>query len=374
MKTKRDYYEVLGVERSAGEDEIKKAFRKLAFKFHPDRNKDDGAEDKFKEINEAYEVLSDAEKRANYDRFGHSSGQAFGQGGFEGFGPFGGLGDIFETFFGGAAGATRRGPQRGTDLRYDLTLDFEEAVFGCDKELELPRVEVCSACKGSRSEPGTQPAKCTSCNGTGEIRRVQQSIFGQFVNVTPCSRCGGEGRIIVTPCTTCRGTGKERKVRRIVVSIPAGVDDESQIRLTGEGEAGGRGGPHGNLHVVLHVREHKLFKRQGDDIIYELPVNFAQAALGDEMSVPTVDGEVNLRLPAGSQTGSIFTLRGKGVPHLRQTGRGDHHVIARVVTPESLTEEQKKMFHELSKTLGRAVLPKEEKSLFDKIREVFTTN
>ncbi|MDO8670493.1 MAG: molecular chaperone DnaJ [Dehalococcoidia bacterium] len=374
MKTKRDYYDVLGVERNASDDDIKKAFRKLAFKHHPDRCKDDGAEDKFKEINEAYEVLSDTDKRASYDHFGHTSGQAGGQGGFEGFGPFTGFGDIFETFFGGAATANRRGPQRGVDLRYDLTINFEEAVFGSDKELELPRIEVCSTCKGSRAEPGTQAVKCTSCNGTGEVKRTQQSIFGQFVNVTPCSRCGGEGKTITTPCTTCRGTGKERKIRKVVVAIPPGVDDESQIRLTGEGEAGSRGGSPGNLYVVLHVREHKMFKRQGDDIIYELAVNFAQAALGDEVSVPTVDGEVSLRVPLGTQTGTMFTIKARGVPHLRQSGRGDQHVIARVVTPESLTEDQKKIFYDLSKTLGKAVLPKEEKSLFDKIKEMFSAS
>jgi molecular chaperone DnaJ len=367
--TKRDYYEVLGVARGATDEEIKKAFRRLAFQFHPDRNKENGAEEKFKEINEAYEVLSDADKRATYDRFGHA-GSPFGAG-FEGFSGFGGFGDIFETFFGGGA-TTRRGPQRGADLRYDLTLEFEEAVFGCEKELSVPRTEVCGTCNGSRSAPGSQPARCTNCSGSGEVRRVQQSIFGQFVNVTSCDRCRGEGRVITDPCPQCRGNGVERKIRKIQVRIPAGVDEGTQIRLSGEGEAGARNGPAGNLYVSISVRPHERFRRHENDIICELPINFAQAALGDEIEVETLDGPVNLKIPAGTQSHKVFEIRNKGVPNLRGSGRGDFLVVARVVTPQKLNDGQKKLFRELAKTFGDTTLPEEDKGLFERLNEAFT--
>lgn len=371
MATKRDYYEVLGVNKNATDEELKKAFRKLAFEYHPDRNKNEGAEESFKEVSEAYEVLSDPNKRSNYDRFGHNGGQAFGGAGFEGFGNFG-FGDIFETFFGGAAGATHRGPQRGTDLRYNLTITFEEAVFGCEKELDIPRMETCSGCTGTGSKPGTQPAKCTNCNGTGEIRRVQQSIFGQFVNVTQCPRCHGQGRVIVDPCPQCRGQGMEKKNRKIVVKIPGGVDSDSQIRLSGEGEAGLRGGPAGNLYVALHIKEHKLFKRQGNDIVYEMPLNIAQAALGDEIEIPTLEGQSTLKIPAGTQPGKVFTLHDKGVPQLRGYGRGDLLVKVKVVTPTSLDDRQKKLLLEFAKSLGTEVKPQpDDKGVFDKIKNAF---
>lgn len=369
---KRDYYEVLGIARGASDEEIKKAFRKLAFQYHPDRNREDGAEARFKEVSEAYEILSDPEKRANYDRFGHAAnGSPFGGQGFDPFAGFGGFGDIFETFFGAAAGNTRRGPQRGSDLRYDLSITFEEAIFGCEKELEIPRTETCSLCHGTRAEAGSNPTKCTSCNGTGEVRRVQQSLFGQFVNVTPCGRCNGEGRIITNPCMRCRGTGRERTVRKLMVRVPAGVDDGQQIRLSGEGEIGGRNGPPGDLYVVLTVEEHELFRRRGTEILYELPINFAQAALGSEVEVPTVDGPVAAKIPPGTQTGRIITLREKGVPHLRGNGRGDQLVLVRVVTPSNLTDEQKKLFQQLGKSLGTAVMPAEDKGFFDRLKDLF---
>ncbi len=369
MANKRDYYDVLGVERNASDEEIKKAFRKLAFQYHPDHNRDDGAGDKFKEVKEAYDILSDSQKRSAYDSFGHAGVQGFSGGrGFEGF-DFGGVGDIFDAFFGGTA--RRTGPQQGADLSYNLTISFEEAVFGCEKELELVRTEVCSVCKGSKSEPGSQPAKCPTCNGTGETRRTQRSIFGQFINVTPCSRCNGEGRIIAKPCSRCNGQGRERFTRKISVKIPAGVDGGTQIRMNGEGDAGRQGGPPGSLYVLLSIQKHKFFQREGDNILYELPINFAQAALGDEVQIPTLNGDVTLKIPAGSQTGRLFRFREKGVPHLRQPGRGDQFVRLFVVTPSSLDETQKKLLKELAKTLGKAALPKEDRSFFEKIKDTF---
>ena len=370
MATKRDYYEVLGIDRSASEEELKRAFRKLAFKYHPDRNREDGAEEKFKEINEAYEVLSNPEKRASYDRFGHVGAEGFGRG-FGDFDVFRGFGDIFDAFFGGTSTSARRGPQQGADLRYGLAISFEEAVFGCEEEIEIRRIENCSQCHGVGSAPGTQPSRCPECNGTGQVRRVQRSVFGRFVNMTPCNRCGGDGRIITEPCSQCRGTGKEEKARRIVVDIPAGVDDGSQIRLSGEGNAGSWGGAPGNLYVALSVREHPFFNRRGDDILYDLPINFAQAALGDEVEVPTVDSPVSLNIPTGTQTGKLFRLKEKGVPHLRGGGRGDQLVMVHVVTPESLNEEQRRLFQGLAKTLGQATMPKEERGFFHKLRDVF---
>lgn len=372
MASKRDYYEVLGVNRSATEEDVKKSFRKLAFQYHPDRNRDHGAEDKFKEINEAYEVLSDPQKRSAYDRFGHAGVQGVDSGfeGFGGSGGFGGFGDIFDAFFGGAT-ATRRTPQKGTDLQYNLTLTFEEAVFGCEKEIEVPRTETCPHCRGSGSEPGTQPARCPNCNGSGEVRRVQQSIFGQFVNVTACSRCQGEGKVITHLCSQCKGQKTVRRTRRVVARIPAGVDHGSQIRLTGEGVAGHRGGPPGDLYIAISVRGHKVFRREGTHILYELPINVAQAAMGDDVEVPTLEGNVLLHVPAGTQSGKIFTLKNKGVPNLRGGGRGDQLVAIRVAIPQNLTEDQKRIFKELSKTLGKETTPPEEKGLFDKIKDAF---
>jgi len=372
MSRKRDYYEVLGVSRTASQEEIKKAFRRLARQYHPDVNKDPGAEEIFKEINEAYEVLSDPEKRARYDRFGHAG--INGTGGFpdfSGFG-FGGLDEIFEDFFGFGMGTrrARQRPRRGADLRYDLTIEFEEAVFGCEKELEVPRDEICPHCRGTGAEPGTQPVRCPQCHGTGEVRRVQQTILGSFVSVTTCPRCGGTGEVVNTPCTHCRGRKVVRVTRRISVKIPPGVDDGTRIRLAGEGEPGEYGGPPGNLYVVLNVKPHPYFRRQNNDIILELGINVAQAALGDEVEVPTLDGPVKLSIPPGTQTGQVFRLRGKGVPYLRRNGRGDQLVIINVQIPTRLTERQRELFLELSKTLGREVIPQREKGFFDKLRDV----
>jgi len=351
MAEKRDYYEVLGVPRNATEEDIKKAFRTLAFKYHPDRNREDGAEAKFKEINEAYEVLSDAAKRANYDRFGHAGAAGpFGQG-FEGF-DMGGFGDIFEAFFGGTATASRQAPQRGSDLRQTVTITLEEAAFGADKELNITRVETCSLCGGTGSKPGTQPAKCPNCNGSGQVRRVHQSIFGRFTNVTACPRCRGEGRIITDPCPQCRGAGRERRQRTIVVHVPPGVDSDSRIKLTGEGESGLRGGSSGDLYVDVTVRPHPVFRRDGDDIYFELPLNVVQAALGTEVDVPTLNSNMRLKVPPGSQTGALFRLKSKGIPHLRGGGRGDENVVLRVLTPESLTKRQRELFEQLAETMA----------------------
>ncbi|MBI3978722.1 MAG: molecular chaperone DnaJ [Chloroflexi bacterium] len=372
MAVKRDYYEVLGIGRSATEEEIKKAFRRLAFQYHPDRNRETDAEARFKEINEAYEVLADPEKRAQYDRFGHNGPQGIGAGtgDFSNFGGFG-FGDIFEAFFGGASTATRRGPQRGADLRYNLTITFEDAVFGTEKELEIPRIETCSVCHGVGAQPGTQPVRCPNCGGTGEVRRVQQSVFGQFVNVTACERCRGEGRVITSPCPQCRGAGQERRTRKLSVRIPAGVDSGTRIRLSGEGESGTRGGPPGDLYVDIAVRPHKLFQRDGDNILLEMPINVVQAALGDEIDVPTIDGKATLKIPPGSQSGKVFILRERGVPNVRGGGRGDQLVQIRVVTPTGLNDKQRKLLAEFGKTLGTSHMPAEEKGLFEKIREAF---
>jgi len=353
MPTKRDYYEVLGIGRNATDEEIRKAFRKLAFKYHPDHNHEAGAEGRFKEVNEAYEVLSDPDKRAAYDRFGHGGAEGFFGRGFEGF-DFGGFGDIFDAFFGRTTTATRQAPQQGADLRYRTTITLEEAAFGTEKEIKISRIENCSQCQGVGCKPGSQLSRCPNCNGTGQVRRTQQSIFGRFTNITTCSRCHGEGRIITEPCPQCRGTGKEKRQRNILVKIPAGVDDGSQIRLRGEGDAGTRGGPSGNLYIAVSVEQHELFTRDGDDIIYELPINFAQAALGAEVEVPTLDGEVKLKVPAGSQTGKVFQLKNKGILHLHRNGRGDQLVRLLVVTPESLTEKQRQLFQELANNLGLA--------------------
>ncbi len=353
MPVKRDYYEVLGIDRDATDEVIKKAFRKLAFKYHPDHNHEDGAEGKFKEVNEAYEVLSDADKRAAYDRFGHGGAESFFGRGFEGFN-FGGFGDIFDAFFGRATTATRQAPQPGTDLHYGITITLEEAALGSEKEINISRTENCSLCQGTGSKPGSQLSRCPNCNGTGQVRRTQQSIFGRFTNITTCPRCHGEGRIITEPCPQCRGTGKEKRQRSRLVKIPAGVEDGSQIRIRGEGNAGTRGGPSGNVYITVSVEEHELFTRDGDNILYELPIDFAQAALGTEVEVPTLDGEVKLKIPAGSQTGKVFWLKNKGIPHLHRSGCGDQLVTLLVVTPESLTEKQRQLFQELANSLSLA--------------------
>jgi molecular chaperone DnaJ len=346
LPAKRDYYEVLGIRRDATNEDIRKAFRQLAFKYHPDRNRGDGAEEKFKEVNEAYEILSDSDKRAAYDRFGHSSADGLFGRGFEGF-DFG-LGNIFDTFFGGAKTATRQAPQRGVSLEYRLAITLEEAAFGCEKEVEITRTEFCSKCQGTGSKPGTQSERCPNCDGAGQVRRVQASIFGRFANIATCPQCNGEGRIITEPCPQCHGNGREKGKRNINVRIPAGVDSGNQIRIPGEGDVGIRGGPSGDLFIAISVGEHEYFTREGDNIIYNLPINFAQAALGTEVNVPTLDGNHTLKIPAGCQTGTVFRIKNKGIQHLSSGRRGDELVSVSVETPESLTKEQRRLLEELA--------------------------
>jgi len=369
MSAKRDYYEILGVDRSATQEEIKRAYRRLARKYHPDVSTEPDAETRFKEINEAYQVLSDPEKRVLYDRYGHTGS---GVPGFD-FGfrdPF----EIFEEFFGdlgfGFRTTRRRGPRRGADLRYDLKISFEEAVFGCKKEIEVTRRDRCPHCKGSGAEPGTTPVRCRECEGTGQVRRVQRSIFGSFVNVSTCPVCQGTGEVISIPCTRCDGSGRTLVTRRIAVNIPAGVDTGTQIRLAGEGEPGERGGPPGNLYVVLEVEPHPYFRRRGDDLILELKVNVAQAALGARVTIPTLEGEEQFDLPPGTQTGAIFRLRGRGVPHLRRNGRGDLLVLVRVEVPTKLTRQQRELFEQLAATLdGEEVAKTREPTFLERLRE-----
>ncbi len=371
----RDLYEVLGVAKNASEQDLKKAFRKLAMEYHPDRNNAEDAPEKFKEINRAYEVLSDAQKRAAYDRYGHAGVDgAAGGAGFDGFQNFEGFGDIFDAFFGGAHNrggrGRRRGPTRGADLRYNMRVTFEEAVFGADKEIEFPRLERCDTCAGKGTAAGAEITTCPECNGAGELRRSQQSIFGQFVNVTTCGRCQGEGSIITNPCATCRGTGREKKSRKLNVKIPAGVDEGAQIRLANEGEAGTRGGEHGNLFVVLTIAAHEHFHRVDDHIVYELPVNVAQAALGARVEIPTIDGPMEFEVPAATQSGEDFLVRGKGVTHLRAPGRGDMIVRVTVVVPDNVTDEQRELLEKLAETMGTPTLPKGKgKGLFERIRD-----
>jgi molecular chaperone DnaJ len=371
MSSKRDYYEVLGVPRNASADELKRAYRRMARQYHPDVNKETVAEERFKEINEAYEILSDQAKRARYDRFGHAGvqGAAGGAQGFDGFGF--GIDDIFESFFGGtrARASAQQRPQRGQDLRYDLEISFEEAVFGCEKEIEAARHETCPTCQGSGAKPGTSPVRCSECNGSGEVRHVQRSLFGSFVNVTTCPRCRGTGEEITTPCPECQGQKRVVRTRTLSVKIPPGVDDGTRIRLTGEGELGTLDGPPGNLYVFISVSPHPYFARRDNHIILELSVNVAQAALGDEITVPTLDGEESLVIPAGTQTGEVIRLKGHGVPYLRRPGRGDQLVIVTVLTPTKLSAEQRELFETLGDTLGKEIIAQREKGFLDRVRE-----
>jgi len=370
MAAKRDYYQVLGVGRSATPEEIKKVYRQLARQYHPDVSDAPDAEARFKEINESYEVLSDSEKRAAYDRFGHAVPGTRGFGFDFGFrDPF----EIFEEVFGRGFGfrtSTRRGPRRGADLRYDLHLTFEEAVFGCEEEIEVTRYEVCPECEGSGAEPGTSPVRCSECNGTGQVRRVQRSILGSFVSVTTCPVCQGRGQTIPIPCSRCSGERRVYTTRKLSVNIPPGVDHGTQIRLAGEGEMGERGGPSGNLYVVLDVEPHPIFQRRGDDILVELQINVAQAALGAEVKVPTLESEESIPIPAGTQSGAVLRLRNKGVPHLRRKGRGDELVLVRVAVPTKLSREQKRLLQELGRTLDPETVWQEKRSFVDDLREL----
>ncbi|MEH7384056.1 molecular chaperone DnaJ [Bacillus sp. JJ1521] len=372
--SKRDYYEVLGVSKNASKDEIKKAYRKLSKKYHPDINKEADAADKFKEITEAYDSLTDDNKRAHYDQFGHTDpNQGFG--GFGGGSDFGGgfgFEDIFSSIFGG--GTRRRdpnAPRQGADLQYTMTLQFEEAVFGKETDIEIPREEECSTCHGSGAKPGTSPEQCSHCGGSGQINVEQNTAFGRIVNRRVCHHCSGTGKFIKDKCSTCSGSGKVKKRKKIHVKIPAGIDDGQQLRVSGQGEPGVNGGPPGDLYVVFHVRSHEFFERDGDDIYCEMPLTFAQAALGDEVEVPTLHGKVKLKIPAGTQTGTKFRLRGKGVPNVRGYGQGDQHIHVRVITPTKLTEKQKQLLREFTEISGNGVPDEQHDNFFAKVKRAF---
>ena len=358
----RDYYEILGVPRNASLDDLKAAFRQQARQYHPDVNKSPDAEERFKEINEAYAVLSDDDRRSVYDRFGHAGLR--GAGGMPNFSVDFDFSDIFGDLFGfggfgRAATRSRNAPRRGADLQYHQELKFEEAVFGVEKEVEITRDEVCSVCNGTGAKSGTNPIRCTTCNGSGEVRQVRQTILGSMVQVTTCHTCHGQGEIISTPCQTCQGRGIERRVRRKVVNIPSGVDTGTQIRLAGEGQPGENGGPNGNLYITIQVKPHKFFRRREYDILLELNINIAQAVLGADVDVPTVDGSATLRIPSGTQPGKVLYLKGKGVPKLRSNGRGDQMVVINIDVPTRLSGEQRQLFEKLAESLGSEVRPQE---------------
>jgi molecular chaperone DnaJ len=372
MATKRDYYEILGVDKKSSSEEIKAAYRKLAMQYHPDRNKATDAEEKFKEISEAYAVLSDQNKRQQYDQFGHSGIDMrysqedifrgvdfedilrdFGVGGFGG----GRGGDIFNMFFRGGGGR-REGPRRGSDMLYELAIEFEEAASGKKVELEVPRTEACEVCHGSGARPGTSPKTCPACHGSGQVNRTQNTPFGRFMTTSTCGTCRGDGNVIDSPCTTCHGSGMVQKKRKLEVKIPPGVDSGSRLRVSGEGEAGQKGGPTGDLYVEIYVKSHKLFVRNENDIIMESTISFTQAALGDEIIVPTLDGKASMKIPPGTQNGQVFRLRGKGFPDLHRSGKGDELVKIKVEVPTKLTDKQKQLLKEFAEISGEKIRKK----------------
>lgn len=377
-QNKRDYYEVLGVEKNASDTEIKKSYRKLAMKYHPDQNPGDKtAEEKFKEVNEAYEVLSNPDKKARYDQYGFAGvdpnfnpNAGFG-GGFGGFGGFGDLGDIFGDFFGGAAGGTsarRNGPTKGQNVVNEIEITFEDAAFGCEREITYGRVEQCNTCHGSGCLEGTQPETCSYCGGRGTVR-TQQNFMGMTMQSSqPCPKCGGQGKIIKDPCTVCKGKGKVRRNRTLRVKVPAGIDDGQSFRVRDEGNAGSNGGPNGDLLVTVTVRKHPIFTRDGANVLCEMPITFTQAALGASIEVPTLDGKVRYTIPEGTQTGTTFRLRGKGIPYVGYKTRGDQFVTVVVETPQKLTREQKELLRKLEESSGDDAQPK-KKSFFERLKE-----
>ena len=373
---KRDYYEVLGVSKGASDDEIKKAYKKMARKYHPDLNPDNKeAEEKFKEVNEAYEILSDADKKSRYDQFGHAGvdpnfgAGGFG-GGFDGGFDFGDLGDIFGSFFGGGFGGAqqrRNGPQRGESIRVSVSISFTEAAFGCEKDVTLERSEDCPTCHGSGCAEGTTPEICPDCRGSGTVQVRRQTPMGVFATTTTCPKCGGQGKIIHQPCADCRGSGRARKRRTVKVSIPAGIDNGQTISLRGQGHAGKNGGPAGDLLITVMVKPHELFRRDGTSVFCEAPITFTQAVLGAELEIPTIDGKVKYTIPEGTQTGTVFRLRGKGIPVLNGRGRGDQYVTVTIETPRNLNKEQKEALRKFSETLGEGNY-EEQKSFFKKFK------
>ena len=359
MADKRDYYEVLGVKKDATADEIKKAYRKLTKENHPDLHPGDKAcEERFKEANEAYEILSDEEKRKKYDQYGHAAfdpNAGFGAGGFDGFGGFGGFGDIFSDIFGGFGGSTRsnpNAPRRGESIRATVNISFEEAAFGCKKEVTVAKVETCSDCKGTGCAPGTTPEICPDCKGTGSVTVSQRTPFGMMQSSTQCSKCRGTGKIIHQPCKTCRGMGAVRRQHKVEVNIPAGIDDGQTISKPGGGNAGVNGGPAGDLLVSVIVRPHARFERDGTSVLLDQEISYAQAVLGAEVEVPTLDGKVKLTIPEGTQPGAVFRLRGKGIPYLRGSGRGDQFVSVSIKVPKNLTGSQKELLRQYAASMG----------------------
>ena len=375
---KRDYYEVLGVSRGASEDEIKKAYKKMARKYHPDLNPGDKtAEEKFKEVNEAYEVLSDADKKARYDQYGHAGvdpnfgAGGFG-GGFDGSFDFGDLGDIFGSFFGGGFGGGRRtnpnAPQRGESIRMSIAISFEEAAFGCEKAVTVERYEPCDTCHGNGCAPGTSPEVCPDCHGTGTVQVRRQTPMGVFATSSPCPKCGGKGRIIHQPCKDCRGSGMVRKKKTIQASIPAGIDNGQTISIRGQGNAGKNGGPAGDLLITITVRPHEMFRREGTSVLCEAPITFTQAVLGAELEIPTIDGKVKYTLPEGTQSGTTFRLKGKGIPSINGRGRGDQYVTVYIETPKNLNKEQKEALKKFAETMGESNY-EEQKKFFKKFKK-----
>jgi len=360
----RDYYEILGITRNANQEDIKRAYRRLARKYHPDVNKEPGAEERFKEINRAYEVLSEPEMRARYDRFGEAGvggAAAAGAAGFQDFADMGGFADIFESFFGGFGGgmgtaARRRGPTRGDDLRLDLKLDFTEAIFGGEKEIKIGHLETCSTCNGSGAKPGTRPRTCSTCSGSGQVRRATRTPFGSFTQVSTCPTCSGTGEMIEDRCEVCGGSGQKQETKKLKINIPAGVDNGTRLRVSGEGDAGQRGGPPGDLYVYLFVNEHETFRRDGINIISDLKISYLQAILGCKLNVTTVDGPVELEIPAGTQPGTVLTLENRGVPRLgNPVSRGDHLITVNVEIPTRLKPEERELIAKLAEIRGETV-------------------
>jgi len=361
MATTTDYYQLLGVSRAATDEQIRSAYRKLARQFHPDVNGEPNAAEQFKRITEAYEVLTDPQRRQRYDMFGSATG------GFTDFG----IGDLFETFFGGDLRRREsRGPMRGADLRMEIEVDLLDAVQGRERVITVPRLETCERCRGSGAEPGSTISTCGTCGGRGEVRQVQQSVFGRFVNVSTCPRCGGAGKTVDKLCARCRGEGRERRDREITLTLPAGIDDGKQLRVAGEGEAGMRSGPTGDLYVLIRLKEHPLFRREGDDLVHVARVSPAQAALGAEISVPTIEGsDAPLRVPPGAQHGQMVRVRGKGVPHLGAAGRGDQLVYLDVVVPRSLSKEQRRLYTQLRDIEEPPSQERDDPDLFGRIKD-----
>ena len=370
MARKRDYYEVLGVGRGCSQQEIKRAYRRLAREHHPDVNPGDkDAEERFKEVAEAYAVLSDQSKRARYDRYGHEAPGGFGVDVDSFFGGFTDIFDVFDTFMGGGR-RQRSTVQRGSDLRHEVTVELEEAAAGVARSIEIVRLSVCEECDGSGAAPGTSPETCYTCGGAGQVRATRQSVLGYMSTITTCPNCGGAGRQIPHPCPTCGGKGRERRKRKIEVNIPAGMDNGYRIRVPGEGDAGANGGPPGDLYVDVSVRPHPIFKRDQHDLYVEQEISFAQAALGDLIEVPTLDGPEELSVPAGTQPGATLTLRNKGMPSLRSNGRGHQYIVIRVVTPKKLSKRQRELLLEFAKAGGEKVTP-QDKGPFDRVKDAF---